>query len=160
MTVSIEKEPFNVQLFEEMRPLCQKCWQEGTIAKGEKCAFYGERDFVIEPYLERYLQLTDMGSLVVFAVRDAGRLVGYLEGFTYRALHHQSIIGGMCDSMYLEPEYRAYAAVAVAKFVAEMTSRGVQILGWPTTPEGDIYKLLKAQGFVGDDIVMEKRLCV
>ena len=42
-----------------------------------------------------------------------------------------------------------------------MRERNVQIIGWPTHVDGPMYALLKARGYVGDDIVMEKRLpCV
>jgi hypothetical protein len=36
----------------------------------------------------------------------------------------------------------------------------VGIIGWPVHLNGPVYDVLKAKGYVGDDIVMEKRLCV
>lgn len=158
MTVSIEKEPFTEALFAQMLPLAQKCWQESTIAKGATCAFYGERDFEIVPDLDRFLQLHKDGAMVVITVRDDGAMVGYVEGFVYRSLHHRHIVGGIGDVMYIEPPYRTYAGVLVAKFEEEMTALGAAIIGWPTTPNGPVYQILQARGFVGDDVVMEKRL--
>lgn len=159
MSIVIGKEKFTPQLFGEILPLAQKCWEESTIAKGASCAFYGEREFSIVPHVEEFYKLTGMGSMVVVTIRDAGRLVGYVEGFIYRSLHHKSIVGGIGDSIYIEPDYRAYAAIVIDKFETEMELLGASILGWPTTLDGHVYKLLKARGFVGDDIVMEKRLC-
>ena len=46
------------------------------------------------------------------------------------------------------------------RFEKEMAARGSIIIGWPTHPDGPVYELLKARGYVADDIVMEKRLCV
>lgn len=160
MTVTIDKQPFSRELFEEMLPLAQKCWQESTVAKGETCAFYGDRDFEIVPHVEEYQKLTRLGSMVVVTVRAAGLLVGYVEGFVYRSLHHKSIVGAIGDSIYIEPEYRSYAAVVIERFETEVQALGAAILGWPTTLNGQVYQILKARGFVGDDIVMEKRLCV
>jgi hypothetical protein len=157
--VKIEKEAFSAQLFAEILPLAKKCWDESTKAKGETCAFYGERDFDIEPDREAYQQLSDRGSLVIVTVRDNGILKGYVVGFSYRGLHHQKIKGGIGDSIYLEPEYRSYFAVVADKFENELKALGVQIIGWPVTPDGPIHEVLKARGYVGDDIVMEKRLC-
>lgn len=159
MSCAIAKELFSAELFEEILPLAQKCWEESTIAKGQTCAFYGERDFSIVPHVEEFHKLTAMGSMVVVTLRDAGRLVGYVEGFIYRSLHHKSIVGAIGDSIYIEPDYRSYAAVVIERFEKEMESLGASILGWPTTLDGQVYQILKARGFVGDDIVMEKRLC-
>lgn len=158
MSVVIEKEPLTGELFNELLPLAQRCWAESTEIKGKTCAFYGERDFQIEPDMEQYQKLSEMGALVIVTLRDKG-LRGYVSGFTYRALHHKKIIGAIGDTMYVEPEYRSYGAIVVDKFLEEMESMGVQIVGWPVSPDGYIYELLKARGFVGDDIVMEKRLC-
>lgn len=159
MTVTIDKEKFTQDLFQELLPLAQKCWEESTLAKAEKCAFYGERDFQIEPDIEQYQRLNDMGSLVIVTLRN-GALKGYVSGFTYKALHHKGIVGAIGDTLYVEPEYRSYAGIVIDKFMDEMRERKVQIVGWPVTPEGYIHQLLKARGFVGDDVVMEKRLCV
>jgi len=159
MTIAIEKEPFSEELFAQMLPLAQKCWHESTTAKGVSCAFYGERDFDIVPDLEKFLELHRTGALVVITVRDAGVMVGYVEGFIYRSLHHRDIVGGIGDVMYIEPPYRGCAAVLVERFEKEMTALGAAIIGWPTTPNGPVHQLLQARGFVGDDIVMEKRLC-
>ena len=35
---------------------------------------------------------------------------------------------------------------------------GAQIIGWPVHFNGPVYDLLKAKGYIGDDIVMEKRI--
>jgi hypothetical protein len=160
MTVTIEQEPFDMRLFEQILPLGQKCWEESTILKDKTCAYYGERDFQIVPDVEQYQRFADSGALLIVTVRDSARMVGYLAGFTYRSLHHKRILGAICDSIYIEPDYRSYAVVAIEKFETQMASRGATILGWPTTPNGPIHRILEARGFVGDDIVMEKRLCV
>jgi hypothetical protein len=161
VTVTIEREPFSRELFDKMLPLAQKCWNESTIAKGETCAFYGERDFQIEPDIDLYEELANRGLLVIITLRTDGELQGYVEGFTYRAPHHKKIIGGIADNIYIEPPYRAYAPVLVERFEQQMREMGVGIIGWPVTPNGPVYDLLAARGYTGDDIVMEKRIkCV
>lgn len=157
--VTITTETFSDELLSEILPLGQKCWKESTIAKGETCAFYGERDFEIEPDVEQYRKLSEMGSLVIVTLRDSGTVQGYVSGFLYRGLHHRKILGCIGDTIYAEPDYRVYIGVLVDKFLNEMRAKKAQIVGWPTTPDGPVYHVLKARGFVGDDIVMEKRLC-
>lgn len=156
--VKIAKEVFTAELAAEILPLGQKCWEESTKEKGERCAFYGEREFQIEPNTELYQKLSDIGQLVIVTLRDEG-LKGYVIGFTYQAMHHKKIRGGIGDSMYVEPDYRSYIAVMVELFEREMRELGVNIIGWPTQEGGAVYQVLKARGYVGDDIVMEKRLC-
>jgi hypothetical protein len=152
-------EPFSDVLYAEILPLAKKCWQESTLAKQETCAFYGERDFDIEPDIAEYWRLARMDALVMMVMRHEDAAVGYVSGFTYRALHHHKIKGAIGDTCYIEPEYRVYGGILVDKFVEEMRRRQVQIIGWPTTPDGHVHALLLARGFIGDDIVMEKRLC-
>lgn len=160
MSVTINKEPFSLDVFNEILPLAQKCWEESTIAKAESCAFYGEREFTIEPDFECYQIFADNGRLVLITLRDEEALKGYVVGLVYRCMHHRKITGGLGDTMYVEPEYRAYTAVMAERFEKEMQSLGVGIIGWPVHPDGPIHDVLKACGYVGDDIVMEKRLCV
>jgi predicted GNAT superfamily acetyltransferase len=156
--LKIDTEPFSQALFDELLPLAYKCWQESTDQKAETCAFYGERDFKIEPDFDAYQRLSDVGALAVVTLRDEARLVGYVVGFTYRALHHKHILGGIGDTVYIEPDYRTYAPILAARFEKEMKDRGVGIIGWPTHPNSPVYALLQVMGYVGDDIVMEKRI--
>ena len=93
-------------------------------------------------------------------LRDDTILQGYLLGLTYRSLHHKRILCGIADALYVQPDYRAYTTLMAEKFEAAMRGREVEIIGWPTHIEGPVYEVLKARGYVGDDIVMEKRLCV
>lgn len=159
MTVSIEVEPFSMDLAEEIKPLGQQCWNESTLVKGETCAFHGARDFVIEPDVEQYDVLNRNGMLLLLTLRDDGVLHGYAIGVLYQSLHHRGIRVGGGDSFYIHPGYRSYTAVMVDKFEGELKSRGAAIIGWPTHSRGPLYDVLKAKGYVGDDVVMEKKLC-
>jgi hypothetical protein len=158
MTVSIAREAFTAELAAEILPLAQKCWNESTEIKGETCAYYGEREFAIEPNTQAYLSLAEQGLLVSVAVRNDAQLVGYLLGFLYPSLHHKNILCGIGDSVYIEPGYRSYTGVVAEIFEKEMQRLGAQIIGWPTHIDGPVYQVLKARQYVSDDIVMEKRL--
>lgn len=93
-------------------------------------------------------------------VRDEGKLVGYVVGFTYRSLHHKKILCGIGDSIYIDPDYRFYTISVCEKFERAMKELKAEIIGWPVHIDGPVYDILKTRGYVGDDIVMEKRLCV
>jgi hypothetical protein len=157
--MNIAVEPFSVELFDELIPLAQKCWDEGTKDKGVSCAYHGERDYQIEPDRDRYQELDKSGALIIVTLRNDRKLVGYCTGILYRALHHKHILCGNADSLYVEPEHRTYMVIRlIDRFEDELKARGVQIIGWPTHERGPIFKLLQVRGYVGDDIVMEKRL--
>ncbi len=160
MNPVVSIEPFGRALFEELLPLAQKCWQESTRIKGPSCAYYGDRDFTIEPDFDCYMRLSEAKNLIVVTVRDDSKLVGFMAGFMHTALHHKHIRCAIGDTIYIEPEFRSLTPIVAEKFESEMNSRGVQIISWPTHEGGPVYEFLKAMGYVGDDIVMEKRLCV
>jgi hypothetical protein len=48
--------------------------------------------------------------------------------------------------------------VAAERFETEFKALGAAIIGWPAHINGPVYEVLKARGYVGDDIVMERRL--
>jgi|SRR5882762_1783496 len=156
----IDREPFTLELYEEVLPLAQKCWEENTRLKAETCAYYGERDFKIEPDISEYQRLAALGLVVIVTLRDEGVLKGYVSGFLYRSWHHKHILCSNVDSIYIEPDYRSYTVVVVERFEKEFEKLGAGIIGWPTHVNGPVYEILKRRGYVGDDIVMEKRLCV
>jgi len=158
--IAIEKEPFSLEVSAEILPLAQKCWDESTLVKKETCAYYGERDFIVEPDTDGYERLSKQGLVVLVTLRDETVLKGYVIGFIYHSLHHKKILCGMGDSIYIEPDYRSYTAVVAEKFEQAMKELKVEIIGWPTHIDGPTYQVLKTRGYVGDDIVMEKRLCV
>lgn len=156
--INIAREGFSDETFDEVMPLAQKCWDESTTFKGETCAYHGDRDFKIEPSKEGYQQLEKNGCLVLITLRDDGVLKGYIVGFTYYSLHHGKILCGIGDTMYIEPECRFYTRSMAKRFEKEMRAMGAQIIGWPVHINGPVYEVLKVLGYVGDDIVMEKRL--
>lgn len=154
--IRIEQEVFTEELAAEMFPLAQACWDESTLNKKDTCAYYGERDFIVEPDMERYKALAKAGLMVAVTLREA-TLKGYILGFTCRSLHHKKITCASVDSIYMDPEYRSYTAVVCEKFEQSVSKLGAQIIGWPTHIDGPVYKVLKARGYVGDDVIMEKR---
>lgn len=158
MTIAIEKESFNLELYAEILPLAQKCWEESTMFKGETCAYFGERDFMVEPDLAVYEKFANHGSVVVVTLRENTILKGYVVGFTHYSLHHKKILCGHGDSIYIEPEHRSYTCIVIDKFERAMKELNVQMIGWPAHVDGPVYQVLKNRGFVNDDVIMEKRI--
>ena len=156
---TIQKEPFSEALCKEILPLAQKCWDEGTELKGETCSYHEFRKgIVIEPDFDLYRQLAEVGRLVIFSIRDS-RLVGYVVAYVYRSPHHVKLLVANGDSIYIEVEYRSYAAAIIKPLLTELKTMGAVSMGWAVSQNGPMYELLKSLGFVGDEIIMEKLLC-
>lgn len=156
--IKIDKEKFSIELYAEILPLAQKCWNECSITKAETCAYHGDRDFVIEPNVERYQAIAAQDSLILMTLREEGVLKGYVIGVLYWSLHHKSVLCAGVDSVYVEPEFRSYSPVLAEKLEKELKNLGVEIIGWPVTADSPVHELLKVMGYIADDIVMEKRL--
>jgi GNAT superfamily N-acetyltransferase len=156
--VVIAVEPLSRELFDETLPLARKSWAENTIAKAETCAWYGERDFDVDPDFEQYKALAAVGALVVMTMRDAEVLVGYVTGTCWRGMHHRHFVVAQSDSFYVEPAFRGYAMRLVRAYEREMIKRGAVALNSLTHTNGPLYKLLLARGYVPDETMLEKRV--
>ena len=160
-TLKIQSEVLTRDLFiDEILPLGQKCWDECSEIKGETCSFHGERGFVIQPDVKRYLELADQDTLLTMTARDdEGVLRGYALCIYYMSLHHAPVICANVDTLYVEPEFRACLRRFISNIESEFENRGVVIVGWATSPAGKMYEILKLLGYAPDDVIMEKRLC-
>lgn len=158
--MKIQKEVLTEELFAEIMPLGQKSWDECSEIKGETCSFHGERGFVIKPNKDRYLEMESAGNLLAMTLRDGkGVIYGFALCIYYHSLHHAPVQCANVDTFYIEPEHRACIRRFIAEIEREFTEMGVVIVGWPTTPSGKMFSILKLLGYAPDDVVMEKRLC-
>lgn len=156
----IQREILTEALFDEIMPLGQKCWDECSEIKGETCSFHGERGFKIQPDIPQYLLLEANGGLLAMTLRDeSGTLKGFSLSVLYRSLHHAPVPCANVDTFYIEPEYRACIRRMVSMMEQEFTDRGVVVIGWPISPGGKMFPILKLLGYAPDDVVMERRLC-
>lgn len=154
----IAVETLTRQLFDEILPLARKGWAEGTIEKADTCAWYGERDFDIDPDFEQYQALTTIGALVLLTMRHEGKLVGYVTGTCWKGMHHRHFVVAQSDSMYVEMPYRGHVMRLVRAYEKEMVKRGAVALNWLTHPRNPLFKILLSRGYVADETMLEKRV--
>ena len=156
--VVIAVEPLTRELFDEVVPLARACWTEGTASKGETCAWYGHREFDIDPDFEQYDALATVGALVLLTMREDGELVGYVTGTCWRGMHHRHMIVAHVDSFFVKPSRRGHVLKLMRAYEKEMVRRGAVALNWLTHTNGQVYRLLLARGYVADETMMEKRV--
>jgi len=100
------------------------------------------------------------GCLLAMTLRDDhGVLLGFALCIYYHSLHHAPVPCANVDVFYIEPEHRQCIKRFISMIEQEFESRGVVVAGWPTSPNGKLYSILKLLGYAPDDVVMEKRIC-
>lgn len=158
--MKIQKETLTDQLLDEIIPLGQKSWDECSEIKGETCSFHGERGFVIQPDRGRLLEIESAGCMLAMTLRgDDGVLYGFSLCIYYKSLNHAPAQCANVHVFYIEPDHRTCIKRFISEIEKEFISRGVVVVGWPTTPSGKMFPILKLLGYAPDDVVMEKRLC-
>ena len=158
--MKLQVEELTPELFAEMLPLAQEAWDECSEIKKDTCSFHGERGFKIEPFEARYLELAEHDLLLAFVLRDDENVLqGYALAIFYQSLHHEPVSCANVDTFYLRPAVR----IAIRNFIKLMEehfeARGVVVVGWPVSPSGGLFGILKTLGYAPDDVVMEKRIC-
>lgn len=158
--LSIDIEVLTPELFNELMPMGQRLWDECSEIKKDTCSFHGERGLKIQPNQAAYLSLQSAKKLSVYVIRDIeGAAVGFSFCIFYNSLHHEIVPCANVDLFYIEPEYRASIKRLIRTMEEEFRSRGVVVVGWPISPMGKLFEILKTLGYAPDDVVMEKRIC-
>lgn len=100
----------------------------------------------LDPQYPVYLSREDEGGLLMVALREAGRLVGYFIGFIAPGLHYQTCLTLTMDIFYVHPDYRCrmggprlFRAVEV-----EARRRGVQRMFVGSKCHADASRLFEA----------------
>lgn len=147
----IQQEHYSEGLLAELEPLVQRNWIESESSKN---------GLKVDPAMERYIKLDQMGALVCLTARETGLLVGYLVFTVDYSLHHKSILCGKGDAVYVEfgPGRGGIAKDLIHEAERHMKARGVQRIGWYANPESRLHLLLRAMGYLDDEVVMEKVL--
>ena len=158
MKIAIEK--LTPTLFAEILPLGQESWDECSEIKKDTCSFHGERGFEIKPYEARYLDLAENDLLLAFVLRDDENVLqGYSFAIFYQSLHHEPVSCANVDTFYLRPAVRTRIRSFIAMMEEQFEARGVVVVGWPVSPSGGLFGVLKVLGYAPDDVIMEKRIC-
>lgn len=158
MKIAVEK--LTPELFAELLPLGQESWDECSEIKKDTCSFHGERGFKIQPYESRYLDLAENDLLLAFVLRDDENAAqGYAFAIFYQSLHHAPVGCANVDTFYLRPAVRSRMRSFIALMEKHFEERGVVVVGWPVSPSGGLFGVLKALGYAPDDVIMEKRIC-
>jgi hypothetical protein len=90
---------------------------------------------------------------------DENVLQGYSLALFYYSLHHSPVFCANVSTFYLRPAVRGAIRNFIAAMEEQFEDRGVVVVGWPVSPNGGLFGILKVLGYAPDDVVMEKRIC-
>lgn len=88
-----------------------------------------DRDEIpLDPNYQSYGIMEERGELMLIALRDAGRLVGYWSASIAPGLHYQSTLTGMMDMWNIAPGYEGTMAplILMRAVEKEYKRRGVR----------------------------------
>jgi uncharacterized Fe-S radical SAM superfamily protein PflX len=158
--MKIQIEQLTPDLFDELMPMGQKLWDECSEIKKDTCSFHGERGLKIQPNRTIYLALQANNQLSVFVLRGGdGVALGFSFCIFYNSMHHEVVPCVNVDLFYIEPERRSSIKRLINLMEDEFRQRGVVVVGWPISPMGKLFEILKTLGYAPDDVVLEKRIC-
>jgi len=147
--ISYGWEHYSEALCQEMLPLLRANWRESSSY---------EEGIEADPDFERYRKLDAAGMCLCITAREEGRLVGYVVYVVTHSTHHKTIMCGIGDAAYTDPQHRGVGNQLLKIAEKHLKVAGVTRIGWTVDPRSRMHGLLLEDGYVPDEVIMEKRL--
>lgn len=138
----------DTSIYEEMRPLLQQHYDE--------IAHY--KDIPLEPDVEGYKRIEELGNLRMFTVRDDNELIGYSIFFIKHNLHYKSSIQAIQDIVFIRKDRRGQGREFLQWCDNELKSEGVDVVYHHVKAAHNFGPLLVRQGYELVDYIYGKRL--
>ncbi len=133
----------------EALPLLEKHWRE--------IAHY--QDIILEPDLEQYERLEQLGFLKVFTARDSDNtLIGYAVYFIKRNIHYKSSLQAVQDVIYIDKDKRGMGFKFIKWCDQQLKELGVQAVYHHVKKQHNFGPALERQGYELVDLIYGKRL--
>lgn len=120
------------------------------------------RGIPLDPNFDHYLARDARGEVILIALRDAGKLVGYLVSFITPGLHYQSCLTCSSDIFFVYPDSRGMqgGVLLFQEWLREGHRRGANLMsaGFKTKHAKHVRPLLDAMGFFEAEIMFWKFL--
>ena len=138
-----------VDCVDEFIPLVVEHWEEIAVNKDK---------VLLNPDIQKYIDLNEMGILDVYTARDGGKLIGYFVTMKSPHLHYQDHVFAMNDIIYVDPAYRkSTVAYRLVKFAeADLKAQGVSVLMINMKVHAPFDRFLEGLGFSNTERVYTK----
>jgi len=109
-----------------------------------------KEEIKLNPDFESYIQLDELGRLLVTTVRDGDELVGYIINFIAPHLHYKDWLMSDNDILFIHPQYRKKGVFSsLLKFTIDcLKERGVGVIHIHMKTKHDFGPLLEKFGFI------------
>jgi hypothetical protein len=123
---------------QEAAPLFAQHWQETPDTMG----------MVLDPDLESYNRLEEMGMLRCFTARSAGQLAAYDIFMVVHHRHARSSLVALSDVLFVLPAFRTGRTVKrlIEYCNGQLSSEGVQVAYYQVNKAHDFSNLLESMG--------------
>ncbi len=133
----------------EVMPLLEKHYHE--------IAHY--KDIELEPDVEQYLRLEEMGALRCFIARDEMDVIaGYAVFFIRHNLHYKSSLQALQDLIFIDPERRGFGANFIIWCDEQLKAEGVQVVYHHVKAEHNFGGMLERLGYKLVDLIYTRKL--
>jgi GNAT superfamily N-acetyltransferase len=139
----------------------EKCWGDVLpflMAHHEEISKHN--DFQLDPDVEKYRLLSDMGMYKVFTAKDkgiGGELIGYAGFFVSPMIHFKNNSQAVCDLIYVRPEHRrSGVGTKLIEFIGEKLKH-VDVIYYNIPAKMDWSGLLIKKGYELHDRMYSRR---
>ncbi len=97
---------------------------------------------------------------VVLVAEDRNKIVGFIMGHSYYVEYGMSELIGMCDHLYVYPEYRGKCVMTdlVAQLLSDGKTMGMKLCEFITVYDPRLVKIWERKRFVPTQIVYSKEV--
>lgn len=118
-----------------------------------------DKDLILNPDVEIYLRLAEIGLIKLFTVREASsRLVGYAAFFIKKNPHHSDHVIANQDLIYISKESRGYGSQFIKFCDEQLKEYGVTSVIHFVKVDHDWSPILKRIGYQHIEHAYQKRL--
>lgn len=117
-------------------------------------------DIELNPDVERYNQMEQLGLIRCYTARENGVLVGYAMYIVNHNLHYKQSFQAVQDVIFIsKPHRKGLTGYRLIKFADKMLEQdGVQVVYQHVKVYGDFGKVLERQGYKHVEKIFSKRL--
>lgn len=148
--ITFQRETFS-NVYQDIQPLWEQHYQEIALDKDT---------IELNPHVEGYKEIDDLGGLIIFTIRDDNRLIGYSFFILQYSFHYKQLICAVNDLFYLLPEYRG--RWLGTKFLKEsealLKKMGVHQVQMRTKTYANFGKILERAGYKEIEIAYRKNI--
>ena len=146
--IRCQQESFD-QIAEDIAVLLEDHWLEVE---------WGKDDIPLDPNFRAYQQADQDGTVVMFALRDGGALVGYNTFWIYNHPHHSGTVFAVNDMLYIKPEYRNGLSSSNMLWFCEevLKEKGANVITYHMKPHKSFTKLMDYLGYEHTECVYSK----